>query len=65
MLQMRTHSVLFGEHAKLFSFTKEIKVTKLEEPGIRLKFGVSLYIQGLLNTVPVLSIHFGHIHWIL
>lgn len=44
LLQMRTHSVLFGKHAKLFNFTKETKVTKLEEPMIRLKFGVSLYI---------------------
>lgn len=36
---------------------------------IRLKSGVSLYVQGLLNTdqaVPVLSIHtyFGHSHGI-
>lgn len=43
LLQMRTHSVLFGKHAK-FNFTKETKVTKLEEPMIRLTFGVSLYI---------------------
>lgn len=65
MLQVRTHSVFFGKHAKLFNFIKETEVTKLEAPVIGLKFGISLYILGLLSTdqaVPVFSIHFGHIH---
>lgn len=47
VLQMRTHCIFCGKHAKLFTFTKEPKVTKLEEPMIRLKFGVFFVHPGL------------------